>query len=153
MSEQVNEEKLPSGVWHKRLPKKIGSVTVIRNYLDDHVLTKFEFEIVVVFPITLIIDIRSREFYEGAIVPEHRDAFEPIHGCSVNLLLQPAKSGGQFSCEKAIFKSDRLYIFNGTRYLHSVSRVQEGTRKSLIASLQFAFRPAPIVRRRLATKP
>ncbi|MDM0053003.1 hypothetical protein [Variovorax sp. J22R115] len=153
MAEQISEETLPLGVWHKRLPKKIGTVTIVRNFFDDNVLTKFEFEIVVIFPVTFIIDIRHREFYEGAEVPEHRDAFEPIYGCSVNLLLQRAKAGGEFRCEKTIFKSDRLCIFNGTRYLHSVSRVEEGTRKSLIGSLQFAFRPAPMVRRRLATKP
>jgi hypothetical protein len=138
MTEQDIGGQLPAGVWFRRLPWKAGVVTFIHNFLNDNILTKFEFELVIAFPVTVFFNIRYREFYTGSEVPEHRDAFEPVYGCSVSLLTRRARRGGQFKCEKLILKSSWLNIFNGTRYLHSVSRIEEGSRKSLIGCLHFA---------------
>lgn len=146
MSEQTSDAKLP-GVWMRKLPKKVGAVTFMHNILSDNILTRFEFEFIVVFPITLFINLRYREFYEGSEVPEHLDCFEPIYGYSVNLLLRKATEGGEFKCAKSLLKSSRLHIFNGTRHLHSVSHISKGSRKSLIGSVQFAPWPAPMARR------
>jgi len=143
MSDEIADDQLPPGVWLKKLPKKIGAITLIRNFLADNILTKLECEFVLIYPITLLVDLRIREFYKGSEVPRHRDTFEPIFGLSVNLLLQKAKVGGEFQCERVLVRSPRLYVFNGTRYFHSVTRVEEGARKSLIASLHFAPWPAP----------
>lgn len=143
MTEQVSDGQLPAGVWFRRLPWKVGAVTFIHDFLNENIITKLELEFVIVFPVTVLLNIRYREFYTGAEVPEHRDAFEPIFGCSIFVLLRRAKRGGEFKCEKSILKSSRLYIFNGTRYLHSVSRIEEGSRKSFVGSLHFAPWPAP----------
>jgi hypothetical protein len=147
MSDELADGQLPLGAWVKTLPKKVGAITLVRNVVADSIRTIFECELVLIFPITLIIDLRYREFYQGSIVPEHRDAFEPIYGCSVNLLLRKAQAGGEFKCEKTFLNASRLCIFNGTRYWHSVSRIEKGARKSLIGCLHFAPWPAPMARR------
>jgi len=119
-------DKLPAGVWVKKLPLNIGTIVLIRNFLADNILTKLNFEINIFFPITFFLTLAHREFYAGSEVPEHRDGFEPIYGCSASLLLRGACRGGQFKCEKTILKLPRLTVFNGTRYLHSVARSMKG---------------------------
>ena len=134
--------ELPSGVWAIKLPLTVGTIVLKRKYLADNILTKFEFEVAIFFPITFFVNLTHREFYAGSEVPEHRDAFEPIYGCSASLLLHSAGKGGQFKCEKTILKLPRLTVFNGTRYLHSVSPIEEGSRDLLLGSLPLSA-PAP----------
>jgi hypothetical protein len=131
-------EKAPAGVWTKKLPMNIGTIVLIRNYLLDNIFTKFNFEITIFFPVTFFLIVTRREFYVGSKVPEHRDGFEPIFGFSTSLLLRGACKGGQFKCEKMILKMPRLTVFSGTRYLHSVSTIEEGSRDMLLTSLHFA---------------
>jgi hypothetical protein len=147
MTNQVSDDQfpaeLPPSIRARKLPWNIGTIVSIRNVLINNILTKFDFEIAIFFPITFFLSLKHREFYMGAEVPEHRDAFEPIFGCSVSLLLRRAKRGGEFKCEKSFLNLTRLNIFNGTRYLHSISPIEEGLRKSLLGSLHFAPWPAP----------
>jgi hypothetical protein len=121
MTNQVSDDQfpaeLPPGIRARKLPWNIGTIVSIRNVLINNILTKFDFEIAIFFPITFFLSLKHREFYMGAEVPEHRDAFEPIFGCSVSLLLRRAKRGGEFKCEKSFLNLTRLNIFNGTRYL------------------------------------
>jgi hypothetical protein len=135
---------LPPSVWVKKLPFKVGTIVFIRNFSADNTYTKFNFEISIFFPVTFFINLIHREFHVGSQVPEHRDAFEPIYGCSASLLLRGACKGGQFNCEKTILKLPRLTLFNGTRYLHSVKPIEEGSRDMLLAAMYFAPWPAPI---------
>jgi hypothetical protein len=148
MTDQPSREafpaELPAGVWAKKFPWRIGTINVVRNLLVDNTLIKFDFEISIFFPITLFLDLTYREFLPGSEVPEHRDAFEPIYGCTATLVLRKAGKGGQFKCEKTTLKLRRLTVFNGSRYLHSVSRIEEGFRGLLQGALYFAPWPAPI---------
>ena len=147
-------EQLPVGIWAKKLPKSVGTVVLKRGFLGDDALTKFEFELAIFFPVTLIINFTHREYRVGSHVPEHRDALEPIFGCTVSFLLRDAKQGGRFKCDKKLLKFGRLSVFNGSRHLHSVDPIEEGSRDLLLGAIYFAPWPAPITkwrRRRLSS--
>jgi hypothetical protein len=137
-------EKSPAGFWTKKLPMNIWTIVLMRNYLYDNVLIKLYFKITIFFPDTFFLILTRREFYAGSKVPEHRDGYEPIFGFSTSLRLRGACKGGQFKCEKTILKLPRFTVFNGTRYLHSVSTIEKGSRDMLLTSLHFAPWPAPI---------
>jgi len=153
---QVREdfpEQLPVGIWAKCLPRKIGTLVVKHNYSNDNTLTKFEFELSIFFPVTFFVNVTCRKHNVGSFVPEHRDAFEPIFGYTASLILHNASRGGQFKCEQKALKFGRLSVFNGSRHLHSVTPIEEGSRDLLLGSIYFAPWPAPITKwRRRASR-
>jgi hypothetical protein len=152
MSNQITNTEdfpaeLPPGVWAKRFPWKVGSTALVRDLLVKNIQIRFDFTISIFFPFTFFFELSRREFFPGSEVPGHRDALEPIYGCVATLLLRNSAKGGQFKCEKILLKLRRLTIFNGSRYLHSVTPIEEGSRDLLQGAFYFAPWPAPICRK------
>ncbi len=81
------------------------------------------------------------KFPRGSHLPRHRDPL-PLHVMldlrtpswwtpkhfRLNVVLQPAREGGQFLCEKTIFRTKRIAFFRPDKYAHSVTQIHEGTR-------------------------
>ena len=73
MTEPRSGDHLPAGVWFRRFPWKVGAITFIHNVLNEAIRTIFEFEFIIAFPITLILDIRYREFFTGSEVCQNTE--------------------------------------------------------------------------------
>jgi hypothetical protein len=116
----------------------------MRSLMVDNIHIKFDFEISIFFPVTFFLEFTHREFHQGSLVPEHRDAFEPIYGFAATLLLRKSGKGGEFKGDKTLLRWRRLTVFNGSRHQHSVSPIEEGSRELLQGNLYFAPWPAPI---------
>ncbi|WP_205746121.1 2OG-Fe(II) oxygenase [Dyella terrae] len=67
-------------------------------------------------------------FPAGTTVPPHVDRVERGRHFRLNIILRPAKRGGEFVCERPIFISRRIKLFRPDRETHSVTRIEEGTR-------------------------
>jgi hypothetical protein len=77
---------------------------------------------------------------EGSHIPKHKDPavaivdfFRPTWTGQpkvfrLNVVLRPAEEGGEFRCEKAIFKTRRVAFFRPDKYEHEVTPVRKGTR-------------------------
>ncbi len=67
-------------------------------------------------------------FREGSWAPWHTDPVEGRRHYRVNIILKKAKRGGEFQCDKVLFKAGRLVVFRPDQEKHSVSPIKSGTR-------------------------
>ena len=81
-----------------------------------------------------ISNIHLNDMKEGAYFNPHYDNYHIKVSDTYTFLLEEPKQGGDFlldgrtmSCNK-----NKVVIFNGGKYLHGVTKVKEGTRKSFI---------------------
>lgn len=67
-------------------------------------------------------------FPTGASVPPHTDRVERGRHYRLNIILRPARKGGDFVCASPIHASRRIKLFRPDREEHSVTMIEEGTR-------------------------
>ena len=68
------------------------------------------------------------KFKEGSTIPPHQDKVLIGRHYRLNIILKAAKVGGEFQCEKIIFQSKRIKLFRPDENIHSVTRLEKGTR-------------------------
>lgn len=76
-------------------------------------------------------------FPERSSVPPHRDAIDGARHLRLNLILVPARRGGEFLCAGAIVDRPRIKLFRSDLHEHAVSEVEAGTRWVLSLGLAF----------------
>ncbi len=67
-------------------------------------------------------------FPVGSSIPPHRDPVDGAGHLRLNLILVPARRGGEFDCERAIVDRPRIKLFRSDLATHSVSTIEAGTR-------------------------
>jgi hypothetical protein len=67
-------------------------------------------------------------FPTGSSVPPHTDRVKQGRHYRLNIILRPAKRGGEFVCARPIHVSGRLKLFRPDVEEHSVTTIAEGTR-------------------------
>lgn len=67
-------------------------------------------------------------FPTGASVPPHTDRVKQGRHYRLNIILRPARRGGEFVCERPIHASGRIKLFRPDVEEHSVTTIDEGTR-------------------------
>lgn len=82
-------------------------------------------------------DMYLLKYPESAHIPPHRDDVIGKKHYRVNLILWNADDGGEFKCEKVIFRAGPLTIFRPDLYIHEVSEIRKGIR--YVLSIGFAF--------------
>lgn len=73
-------------------------------------------------------DVYLLRFPTGSFVPPHRDPIDGVGHLRLNLVLIPARSGGEFECDAAILDRPRIKLFRSDLHAHAVTRVEAGTR-------------------------
>ena len=68
------------------------------------------------------------KFPEGCDVPTHTDPVDDSRHYRLNVVLQHAESGGEFVCDDPIVDLPRIKVFRPDKNLHSVRRIEKGTR-------------------------
>lgn len=81
-------------------------------------------------------DMYLLKYPSGAHIPSHSDGVIGKKHYRANLILLNADEGGEFKCEKVIFRAGPLTIFRPDLYFHKVSKVKKGTR--YVLSIGFA---------------
>jgi hypothetical protein len=64
----------------------------------------------------------------GASVPPHVDRVPSGRHDRLNIILRPARRGGEFVCARPIYVNRRVKLFRPDVETHSVTRIEEGTR-------------------------
>lgn len=67
-------------------------------------------------------------FREGAQIKGHIDPVDERRHFRINVILIEAAKGGQFECDAPIFESRRVKFFRPDQQMHSVTRVESGSR-------------------------
>lgn len=77
----------------------------------------------------ILCDLYLLKYPEGCHIPKHKDeiGFGKKH-YRVNLVLKPAKKGGEFICEKTIINLPFLKVFRPDLSEHEVTKVEKGNR-------------------------
>jgi hypothetical protein len=83
-------------------------------------------------------DLYLLRFPVGSCVPMHRDPVDGAGHLRVNVVVVPARRGGEFSCQGAILDWARLKVFRSDLCEHAVSEIEAGTR--WVLSLGVALR-------------
>lgn len=68
------------------------------------------------------------KFSEGVEIPAHIDTVDSGRHYRLNVILKSASLGGQFHCDTCLFETTRIKLFRPDLYLHSVSKVEAGSR-------------------------
>jgi hypothetical protein len=77
----------------------------------------------------LRLDCYILRYRKGAGIPAHRDAAPPgARHYRLNVIIWPARKGGDLTCESYLFRLGPLKFFRPDLALHSVSPVEEGVR-------------------------
>ncbi len=64
----------------------------------------------------------------GAWIPPHTDKISDKRHYRLNFVIKKAKKGGIFICENPIFETKRIKFFRPDLSVHSLTRINEGTR-------------------------
>jgi hypothetical protein len=67
-------------------------------------------------------------FPEGCSIPPHTDPVSDVRHYRLNIVIKQAILGGDFICDAPIFESKRIKLFRPDINMHSVTRVEEGSR-------------------------
>ncbi|MCA9719211.1 MAG: 2OG-Fe(II) oxygenase [Myxococcales bacterium] len=81
------------------------------------------------------LDLYLLRFPPGSRVPAHRDAVPEGRHLRLNLVLVPARRGGEFRCPAALIDRPRIKLFRSDLHAHEVTPVEEGTRWVLSCGL------------------
>lgn len=79
-------------------------------------------------PFLVPFDLYLLRFPDGTEIPPHRDPVTGRRHFRLNVILKRSRTGGDFICEAPIFQTRRVNLFRSDLSLHSVSRVEGGTR-------------------------
>jgi hypothetical protein len=79
-------------------------------------------------PIVIPFDLYLLRFPEGTEIPPHRDPVTDKRHYRLNIILKRSRAGGEFICADPIFESKRIKLFRSDVSLHSVTKVQAGSR-------------------------
>ncbi len=82
-------------------------------------------------------DIYLLRFPVGSSVPPHRDPVAGARHLRLNLVLVPARRGGEFECPQAWIDRPRIKLFRSDLHTHAVSEVEAGTRYVLSVGLAY----------------
>jgi hypothetical protein len=67
-------------------------------------------------------------FPEGSSIPPHTDPVSNVRHYRLNIVIKQAKIGGDFICDTPIFATNRIKLFRPDVSIHSVTRVEKGSR-------------------------
>ena len=67
-------------------------------------------------------------YREGTYIPPHQDPVDNARHYRLNVILKNSAMGGEFICNKVIWSTSRIKLFRSDISIHSVSRVDKGTR-------------------------
>ena len=67
-------------------------------------------------------------FPSGSYLPPHTDELDDAGHLRLNLVLRPARRGGEFICQGAILDRPRIKLFRSDLHTHRVTPVEAGTR-------------------------
>lgn len=76
---------------------------------------------------TLIFDCYIIKYPQGSYIPPHTDLVKGKRHYRINLVLTHPP-GGEFICADSIYKSKWLNFFRPDKNVHSVTKVEKGTR-------------------------
>ncbi len=76
----------------------------------------------------LPLDMYVLRFPEGSEIPPHTDPVSAGDHFRLNILLKRARKGGQFICSTPIYESERIKYFRPDACVHSVTKVESGSR-------------------------
>ena len=93
--------------------------------------TGYDKMLLLVNPLLIPFDLYLLRFPDGTEIPPHRDPVTGRRHYRLNVILRKSRAGGEFVCENPIFESGRIKLFRSDLSLHSVTRVQGGTRYGL----------------------
>jgi hypothetical protein len=79
-------------------------------------------------PFLIPFDLYLLRFPDGTEIPPHRDPVTGRRHYRLNIILKRSRAGGEFICESPIFETKRIKLFRSDLSLHSVSKVEGGTR-------------------------
>ena len=75
---------------------------------------------------------------KGSYIDEHKDPIKVESADAdgwpqrkhyrLNVVLRHARAGGEFVCERAIFRTRRITLFRPDKVVHGVTRILRGTR-------------------------
>ena len=64
----------------------------------------------------------------GSSVPPHRDRVQGGRHFRLNIVLKRSPGGGEFVCERPLYRSARVNLFRSDLSEHAVTRVEGGSR-------------------------
>jgi hypothetical protein len=73
-------------------------------------------------------DLYLLRFPIGTVIGPHTDRVESGEHYRLNIILRPARHGGEFRCADPIYANSRVKLFRPDRSEHSVTRIEDGTR-------------------------
>lgn len=82
-------------------------------------------------------DIYLLRFPVGSSVPPHRDPVAGARHLRVNVVVVPARRGGEFECTEAYVDWSRIKVFRSDLHEHAVSEIEAGTRWVLSVGVAF----------------
>ena len=79
-------------------------------------------------PWPISFDMYILKFPEGTEIPEHIDPVTDNRHYRINIVLKAARKGGEFICKTPLFATKRIKFFRPDACIHSVTRVEQGSR-------------------------
>jgi hypothetical protein len=73
-------------------------------------------------------DLYLLRFPTGTVIGPHTDKVEAGEHYRLNIILRPARRGGEFQCADPIYVNPRIKLFRPDRSEHAVTRIEQGTR-------------------------
>lgn len=112
---------------------------ILKHELHRYLLTAFRWQrgrqgtgydkmLLVTSPWPVPFDSYLIRYPDGSEIPPHVDPTPAGAHYRINVILKAPRSGGEFVCENAIFATRRLKFFRPDLAIHSVTRVQGGSR-------------------------
>lgn len=74
------------------------------------------------------LDLYLLKFPKGSSIPPHVDQVTHGRHFRLNFIISFFHVGGEFNCKDPIFETKRVKLFRPDISMHSVTRVQKGTR-------------------------
>jgi hypothetical protein len=79
-------------------------------------------------PLVVPFDLYLLRFPEGTEIPPHQDPVTGKRHYRLNIILKRSRTGGEFICSNPIFETKRIKLFRSDVSVHSVTKVQGGSR-------------------------
>ena len=90
--------------------------------------TGYEKMVLLVNPWLVPFDSYLIRYQEGRSIPPHTDPVTDRRHFRLNIILSPARKGGEFYCDDPIIETRRIKLFRPDKTQHSVTKNEEGTR-------------------------
>jgi hypothetical protein len=90
--------------------------------------TGYDKMLLVLSPFPVPFDWYLLRFPEGSEIPPHIDPVKKGRHFRLNIILRKARKGGEFQCNAPIWNYKRVKLFRPDQSLHSVTRVEKGSR-------------------------